>query len=132
MEVLELPDKNQKIVAFAWEPKGHRFAVIHGDGARPDVSFYTMIDKDSAINKVKLIGTVKNKTANHLYWSPRGRVVVLAGLKTMNGQFEFFDVDEMETMASTEHFMATDVEWDPTGRYVTTAVTSVHLSLIHI
>ena len=44
----------------------------------------------------------------------------------MNGQFEFFDVDEMETMASTEHFMATDVEWDPTGRYVTTAVTSVH------
>ena len=32
----------------------------------------------------------------------------------------------METMASAEHFMATDVEWDPTGRYVTTAVTSVH------
>ena len=126
MEVLELPDKNQKIVAFAWEPKGHRFAVIHGDGARPDVSFYTMIDKDSAVNKVKLIGTIKNKTANHLFWSPQGKVVVLAGLKTMNGQFEFFNVDEMETMASAEHFMATDVEWDPTGRYVTTAVTSVH------
>jgi len=52
--------------------------------------------------------------------------VVLAGLKTMNGQFEFFNVDEMETMATSEHFMATDVEWDPTGRYVTTAVTSVH------
>lgn len=126
MEVLELPDKNQKIIAFAWEPKGHRFAVIHGDGARPDVSFYTMIDKDSAINKVKLIGTITNKTANHLFWSPQGKVVVLAGLKTMNGQFEFFNVDEMETMASAEHFMATDVEWDPTGRYVTTAVTSVH------
>ena len=126
MEVLELPDKNQKIVAFAWEPKGHRFAVIHGDGARPDVSFYTMIDKDSAINKVKLIGTLKNKTANHLFWSPTGGTIVLAGLKTMNGQFEFFNVDEMETMASAEHFMATDVEWDPTGRYVTTAVTSVH------
>ena len=126
MEVLELPDKNQKIVAFAWEPKGHRFAVIHGDGARPDVSFYTMIDKESKINKVKLIGTIKNKTANHLFWSPQGKTIVLAGLKTMNGQFEFFNVDEMETMASCEHFMATDVEWDPTGRYVTTAVTSVH------
>ena len=35
MEVLELPDKNQKIVAFAWEPKGHRAAVIHGDGRAP-------------------------------------------------------------------------------------------------
>ena len=126
MEVLELPDKNEKIVAFAWEPKGHRFAVIHGDGARPNVSFYTMIDDASAINKVKLIGTLKNKTANHLFWSPQGKTIVLAGLKTMNGQFEFFNVDEMETMASAEHFMATDVEWDPTGRYVATAVTSVH------
>ena len=37
--------------------QGPPFAVIHGDGARADVSFYTMIDKDSAINKVKLIGT---------------------------------------------------------------------------
>jgi translation initiation factor 3 subunit B len=44
----------------------------------------------------------------------------------MNGQFEFFNVDEMETMATCEHFMATDVEWDPTGRFVTTAVTGVH------
>ena len=85
-----------------------------------------MIDKESKINKVKLIGTIKNKTANHLFWSPQGKMIVLAGLKTMNGQFEFFNVDEMETMASCEHFMATDVEWDPTGRYVTTAVTSVH------
>ncbi|TKY74818.1 Eukaryotic translation initiation factor 3 subunit B [Spatholobus suberectus] len=29
-------------------------------------------------------------------------------------------------MATAEHFMATDVEWDPTGRYVATSVTSVH------
>merc|ERR1712216_325375 len=125
MEVVELANKAEKIVAFAWEPKGHRFAVIHGDGARPDVSFYSMKDKQGN-NNCTLIGTVKNKTANHLFWSPNGRVVILAGLKTMNGQFEFFDVETMETMASVEHFMATDVEWDPTGRFVTTAVTSVH------
>lgn len=31
IEVLELENKNDKIIAFAWEPKGHRFAVIHGD-----------------------------------------------------------------------------------------------------
>ena len=30
MEVLALPDKSEKIVAFAWEPNGHRFAIIHG------------------------------------------------------------------------------------------------------
>ena len=126
MEVLALPDKSEKIVAFAWEPKGHRFAIIHGDGARPDVSFYSMIEGDGGAKKVHLLKTLKSKTANHLFWSPNGSMIVLAGLKTMNGQFEFFNVDEMETMATCEHFMATDVEWDPTGRYVTTAVTGVH------
>jgi translation initiation factor 3 subunit B len=29
-------------------------------------------------------------------------------------------------MATAEHFMATDIEWDPTGRYVATSVTTVH------
>ena len=40
---------------------------------------------------------------------------MLAGLKGLNGQLEFFSVDDMETMAAAEHFMATDVDWDPTG-----------------
>ncbi|KAJ6373262.1 hypothetical protein OIU76_027570 [Salix suchowensis] len=96
IEVLELDNKNDKIIAFAWEPKGHRFAVIHGDNPRPDVSFYSM------------------KTAHN------------TGLKGFNGQLEFYNVDELETMATAEHFTATDVEWDPTGRYVATLVTSVH------
>ncbi|KAI4316448.1 hypothetical protein L6164_024426 [Bauhinia variegata] len=76
IEVLELENKNDKIIAFVWEPKGHMFAVIHG------------------------------------------RHVVLAGLKGFNGQLEFYNVDELETMT-------TDIEWDSTGRYVATAMTSV-------
>jgi len=31
---------------------------------------------------------------------------------------EFYNVDELKTMATAEHFMARDIEWDPTGRYV--------------
>jgi hypothetical protein len=38
--------------------------------------------------------------------------------QALNGQLEFFNVDEFETMATAEHFMATDVEWDPTGEAV--------------
>ena len=30
MEVLELPSKTEKVVDFAWEPKGSRFAVLYG------------------------------------------------------------------------------------------------------
>ncbi len=63
-----------------------------------------------------------SRACNALVWSPQGRMLVLAGLKNYNGQLEFFNVDEMETMATAEHFMATDVEWDPTGRYVATGV----------
>lgn len=35
-------------------------------------------------------------------------------------------MDEFEILAAVEHFMATDVEWDPTGRYVASSVTSIH------
>jgi translation initiation factor 3 subunit B len=27
-------------------------------------------------------------------------------------------VDELETMSTGEHFMCTDIEWDPTGGYI--------------
>ncbi|KAJ7527924.1 hypothetical protein O6H91_16G076300 [Diphasiastrum complanatum] len=125
IEVLELENKNDKIVAFAWEPKGHRFAIIHGDGPRPDISFYSMKSPNN-VGRVTKLTTLKGKQANALYWSPIGRFIVLAGLKAYNGQLEFYNVDELETMATAEHFMATDVDWDPTGRYVATSVTSVH------
>jgi translation initiation factor 3 subunit B len=124
MEVLELPEKTEKIIAFAWEPRGHRFAIIHGEGARPDVSFYTM--RDGGQSKLKHLATLKGKSANALYWSPTGHHLVLAGLKGLNGQLEFFSADEMETLATTEHFMCTDVDWDPTGRFVATSVSAVH------
>ncbi|KAK1262156.1 Eukaryotic translation initiation factor 3 subunit B [Acorus gramineus] len=120
-EALELENKNDKILAFAWEPKGHRFAVIHGDNPRPDVSFYSM-----KTGRVSKLTTLKGKQANALFWSPAGRFIILAGLKGFNGQLEFYNVDELETMSTNEHFMATDIEWDPTGRYVATSVTSVH------
>jgi len=125
IEVLELENKNDKIIAFAWEPKGHRFAIIHGDGPRPDVSFYSMRSPNH-VGRVFKLATIKGKQANSLYWSPIGRFIILAGLKALNGQLEFYNVDELETMATGEHFMATDIEWDPTGRYAATAVTSVH------
>ena len=40
----------------------------------------------------------------------------------MNGVLEFYDTSDVVCMNQAEHFMATDVEWDPTGRYVATSV----------
>ncbi|KAI3862385.1 hypothetical protein MKW92_010092 [Papaver armeniacum] len=122
IEVLELENKSGNIIDFAWEPKGHRFAIIHGDARKVDVSFYSMRTATNT-GRVSKLTTLQAKNASELHWSPSGRFIVLAGL---NGQLEFYDVDELTTMATAEHFMATNIEWDPTGRYVATAVTSVH------
>ena len=35
IDMLELPNKTEKILQFAWEPRGSRFAVLHGEGNRP-------------------------------------------------------------------------------------------------
>ena len=41
---------------------------------------------------------------------------------SMSGSLEFYDVNEVTCMNVGEHFTATDVEWDPSGRYVSTSV----------
>ncbi|MCL7043372.1 hypothetical protein MKW94_026081 [Papaver nudicaule] len=122
IEELELENKNGNIIAFAWEPKGHRFAILHGDSSKVDISFYSM---RTATNngRVSKHTTLQGKKASALHWSPSGRFIVFAGL---NGLLEFYDTDELETMETVEHFMATNIEWDPTGRYVATSVTSAH------
>ena len=40
----------------------------------------------------------------------------------MSGALDFIDTSDMTVMNQAEHDMATDVEWDPTGRYVVTGV----------
>lgn len=124
VEVLEFKDP---VHSFAWEPMGHRFIVLHGDPPRIDVSFYTMGDpaahrKPSVPLQVEKIQTLTKKTVNDVRWSPKGHTVLLAGLKNLNGYLEWWNVDEMEMIAQDEHFMATDIDWDPTGRFTVTSV----------
>ena len=56
MEVLELPNKTDRVIAFAWEPQGKRFAVAHGPGPKFNVSFYSMFN-DKGKAEVVAIGT---------------------------------------------------------------------------
>jgi translation initiation factor 3 subunit B len=115
---VEAKELSDTIVAFAWEPKGSRFGIIHGDGQRPNVSFFQM-----KRGKLKPLGTFDARGANCLFWSPRGGYCLLAGLGApLNGALEFVDVAMNESLATTDHFMCTDVEWDPSGRFVITSV----------
>jgi len=46
---------------------------------------------------------------------------VLAGFGVLGGALEFYNVDDMESMRSDAHHMATDLVWDPSGRFVATS-----------
>ena len=78
-------------------------------------------------------------------WAPNGQHVVLASMKTAYdlyclsslansifilcsnsqncGQLVFVDTNDMSVMSKQEHPDLSSVEWDPTGRYVTSYVT---------
>jgi len=120
MRVRDIPTEQielkEAVTSFAWEPKGHRFAVIHGEAQKTDISFFTMDPK------IKLLKTLEKKTANALHWSPQGDIIVLANLQSNTLAMEFFNVNDMETMASEEHYNASHIEWDPTGRFIATSV----------
>mmetsp|Transcript_3940 Transcript_3940/g.10930 ORF Transcript_3940/g.10930 Transcript_3940/m.10930 type:complete len:684 (+) Transcript_3940:77-2128(+) len=120
---VEVLEHKENIVAFAWEPVGNRFAICHtaAPNQRPDVSFYEMRPEGG----VKLLKTLEKRQANHLFWSPRGNFIVLAGMRSMDGgHLEFFNVNDLDTMGTEDHFACSHVAWDPTGRYVTTVVSS--------
>uniref|UniRef100_T1IVX1 Eukaryotic translation initiation factor 3 subunit B n=1 Tax=Strigamia maritima TaxID=126957 RepID=T1IVX1_STRMM len=106
------------IVAFAWEPIGNKCCIIHGEVPNIMVSFYGV----KAGGTVSMLKKFERKQCTHIFWAPQGQFIVLAGLRNMNGALEFVDTADMTVMNVTEHFSATDVEWDPTGRYIVTGV----------
>ncbi|KAJ2617985.1 Translation initiation factor 3 subunit b [Coemansia sp. RSA 1365] len=155
VDVVELKDS---AVAFDWEPTedNFRFAILHTDDPTPpqtnssgiamaavktNVSFYSFERKGKLVKKegFRLLNTLKNKSTTSLKWSPLGRYIILATLRTMTTcTLEFYDTDfdhsaanksgnpgdAITLLASTEHYGITDLEWDPTGRYVLTSASS--------
>ena len=161
VEVVEVKDT---VIAFAWEPKGERFAtvmtadVINPErglvGLRTNINFYMLekATKTAVINNFKLIrksppptnldreliiGSIDKKQLNTIFWSPKGRFLAFANLGRGITQFDFeiYDCDyegenkEMNKELNSnvmainigESYGTTDVEWDPTGRFIATS-----------
>ncbi|PWA21299.1 hypothetical protein CCH79_00018453, partial [Gambusia affinis] len=115
---VDVVEMKESIIAFAWEPNGSKFAVLHGESPRINASFYHVKNN----GKIELIKMFDKQQANSIFWSPQGQFMVLAGLRSMNGALAFVDTSDCTMMNIAEHYMASDVEWDPTGRYVVTSV----------
>ncbi|CAE6338000.1 unnamed protein product [Rhizoctonia solani] len=132
-----------QVTEFAWEPRGDRFAILSssdpnlgniapGITIKMDVSFF-QLEKGKNFKLLKLL---KDKTTNAIRWSPKGRHVVLGSIFPVTRfELEFYDLEFtidperinthtaewgslVQHLATAEHYGVTDVEWDPSGRYV--------------
>ncbi|SCV70944.1 BQ2448_3706 [Microbotryum intermedium] len=144
VQVIEIKDA---VTAFAWEPNGDRFVLIttndpnHGQGLpgvllKTSVSFYGFDQRKGDFLPLR---TFDNKQSNSIYWSPKGRHVLLATLGS-NSKFDidFWDLDldredktdekdigaAIRLITTVEHYGVTDIEWDPSGRYVATSAST--------
>ncbi|KAI9668211.1 MAG: Translation initiation factor 3 subunit b [Bathelium mastoideum] len=133
------------VINFAWEPHGDRFVLITAGevpvGAavppKTSVSFFCPEKvKPPAVGNFKLIRTIDKKNSNAIYWSPKGRFVVVATVHSNQSfDLDFWDLDfegdkedkdkdltaNLQLMATGDHYGVTDIEWDPSGRFVITS-----------
>ncbi|KAK1637467.1 eukaryotic translation initiation factor eIF2A [Colletotrichum phormii] len=132
------------VINFAWEPKGDRFVIITTTepvGAvavapKTSVAFFCPEKaKGNVVGNFKHLRTLEKKNSNAIYWSPRGRFVVIATVHNQqSSDLDFFDLDfegekpesdkdltaNLQLMNTGDHYGVTDIEWDPSGRFVAT------------
>ncbi len=145
------------VINFAWEPKGDRFVlittgeIIAATAVPPktSVSFFCPERvKGPTVGNFKHVRTIDKKNSNAIYWSPKGRFVVVGTVHSQQSfDLDFWDLDfegerdekdkdltvNLQLMATSDHYGVTDIEWDPTGRYVATSASmwKHSVSLIH-
>ncbi|KAI8072431.1 hypothetical protein BC940DRAFT_251856 [Gongronella butleri] len=153
VETLEIKDP---VIAFAWEPRGERFATItSGDpnyttqpaaAQQQQATIKTALvlyhlDRTSKAGQTGFVPfkTFDKKSCNYLFWSPKGRHLVTATLRNSSVfDLEFWDLDfeplntagdakssaasssatQVQLLTTKEHYGVSDIEWDPTGRFV--------------
>jgi translation initiation factor 3 subunit B len=62
-----------------------------------------------------------------LSWSPQGSFIIFVGHLALNGTYEFYNANDMESMSTEEHLNSHTLEWDPTGRFVATTVSKTSI-----
>jgi translation initiation factor 3 subunit B len=135
---VEMLDVKDAVMALTFEPRGHRFAMIHAENpssTKVNVSFYNMKKRVETsttgkkggkviqeVNEVNLLETLEGKQCNCLFWSPAGQTILMASLgESSSGTLEFYDVDS-KTLVMKEHYRCNQVLWDPSGRTLATTV----------
>jgi|EP00927_Polykrikos_kofoidii_P049678 translation initiation factor 3 subunit B len=131
LDIFRIRDKNipvdivqvvDTVRGFYWETKGSRFAVLTSDEGGLTKLLIFQLGKE----KCELIADtpLPSNSFNEFYWGPEGQYFVIAALQLGDLLFGGLTADnKLEISHQDEHYLLTDVQWDPSGRYVLTSVT---------
>jgi translation initiation factor 3 subunit B len=139
VEKIELKDR---VINFQWEPQGDRFVTI----SKPEVvganqtfvkntiNFYApdiAKNKAAALKKWISFKELNDQVTNTINFAPKGRFVTISHIGGSKGFIEFYDLDysgekkdsdnvdaNVKLLATEEFGGMTDLEWDPSGRFV--------------
>ncbi|CAN6622878.1 eukaryotic translation initiation factor 3 subunit B [Trichomonascus vanleenenianus] len=147
VEVIEL---KETVVNFAWEPHSDRFVILSRPdvpgpspaaaaglaaaapaAAQSTVSFYALERNKGIQGTWKLLNKLEKQSANAVHWSPRGRFVAIGNQNNASVKLDFYDFDHegekkedmpcnLHAVGSAEHYGMTNLQWDPSGRFVAT------------
>jgi len=138
IEIFRIRDKNvpvdivevqDMVKGFFWETKGSRFAIITTDeaGHKPKLIFYKL-GKEKCENVCSI--DLPSNSFNTIFWAPDGQYFVCAATgHGAAGDLLFGGLmpdNKLEVYFKDEHYMLNNVQWDPSSRYVMTAVTQPH------
>merc|ERR1719281_1864225 len=120
---VEVVEVKETVKSFNWETGGNRFSIITTDdnGHKPKLQFY-QLESDKCENVRNL--DLPAPSFTDVFWAPGGQYFVCAAMQGGDLLFGGLMPDnKLEVLHRDEHFMLTNVEWDPSSRYVITAVT---------
>lgn len=139
MEILRIREKRipvdvvtveDTVRGFFWETKGRRFAVLTADeaGVKPKLLIYRLGEEKC---EQLCCFDLPSNSFNQVIWAPEGQYFVVASVASAGGASSSGDLlfagltenNKLEILHKDEHYMLTDVNWDPSSRYVITAVT---------
>jgi translation initiation factor 3 subunit B len=124
-EALELKGEP---IRFAWQPNAPRFSIIMAEtkSSKQCIQFYDLMKPGFKEQGNFVSG------CQRLFWANRGTRCVAINFTT--SRLEFYGVQgcgpfpseqKMTLVASVEHPMVTHAEWDPTGRFLCSYVSSL-------
>jgi len=120
VDIVEVRDT---VRGFYWETKGNRFAVLTTDDAGHHPKLLIFMLGSAKCEQICSFDLPSN-SFNELYWAPEGQYFVCCAIGQGDLLFGGLTTDnKLEITFKDEHFMLTDVQWDPSSRFVITAVT---------